>query len=101
MEGACGGTPGKQHGEVEPHGSLLFLYSSSLLELKIRGSSRGRGKAEVFLAVNVWESEACDPLKSGNWSNCPQNDKLLIVSAAHRITESQNSRGWKGPLWVI
>jgi len=19
----------------------------------------------------------------------------------HRITESQNSRGWKGPLWVI
>ena len=21
--------------------------------------------------------------------------------AVHRITESQNSRGWKGPLWVI
>ena len=21
--------------------------------------------------------------------------------ADHRITESQNSRGWKGPLWVI
>jgi len=21
--------------------------------------------------------------------------------AGHRITESQNSRGWKGPLWVI
>jgi len=21
--------------------------------------------------------------------------------AFHRITESQNSRGWKGPLWVI
>jgi len=20
---------------------------------------------------------------------------------SHRITESQNSRGWKGPLWVI
>jgi len=22
-------------------------------------------------------------------------------SRGHRITESQNSRGWKGPLWVI
>ena len=22
-------------------------------------------------------------------------------SQNHRITESQNSRGWKGPLWVI
>jgi len=24
-----------------------------------------------------------------------------VTSALHRITESQNSRGWKGPLWVI
>jgi len=24
-----------------------------------------------------------------------------IPSGHHRITESQNSRGWKGPLWVI
>jgi len=39
------------------------------------------------------------------------SDMLLVVwqqiipynpcSQNHRITESQNSRGWKGPLWVI
>jgi len=23
------------------------------------------------------------------------------IAEIHRITESQNSRGWKGPLWVI
>ena len=23
------------------------------------------------------------------------------TAESHRITESQNSRGWKGPLWVI
>jgi len=23
------------------------------------------------------------------------------IAQNHRITESQNSRGWKGPLWVI
>ena len=26
---------------------------------------------------------------------------MLPVSGDHRITESQNGRGWKGPLWVI
>jgi len=25
----------------------------------------------------------------------------VTASQNHRITESQNSRGWKGPLWVI
>jgi len=24
-----------------------------------------------------------------------------FLGQVHRITESQNSRGWKGPLWVI
>jgi len=26
---------------------------------------------------------------------------LVLQSQNHRITESQNVRGWKGPLWVI
>jgi len=26
---------------------------------------------------------------------------LHTAASAHRITESQNGRGWKGPLWVI
>jgi len=24
-----------------------------------------------------------------------------VLGQNHRITESQNNRGWKGPLWVI
>jgi len=33
-----------------------------------------------------------------------QNDKVLFsheIIFLFKITESQNSRGWKGPLWVI
>jgi len=26
---------------------------------------------------------------------------ITISQKCYRITESQNSRGWKGPLWVI
>ena len=26
---------------------------------------------------------------------------FVSLSTNHRVTESQNSRGWKGPLWVI
>jgi len=29
------------------------------------------------------------------------SEKNLHNYKNHRITESQNSRGWKGPLWVI
>ena len=28
------------------------------------------------------------------------NHEMVWVGRDHRITESQNSRGWKGPLWV-
>jgi len=27
--------------------------------------------------------------------------KLQLINGSHRITESQNVRGWKGPLWII
>ena len=27
--------------------------------------------------------------------------KAALSAAAHRITELQNGRGWKGPLWVF
>ena len=37
--------------------------------------------------------EATDALRQ------PREGKVSALS--HRITESQNSRGWKGPLWVI
>ena len=31
----------------------------------------------------------------------PGKKPCHMCSQNHRITESQNSRGWKGPLWVI
>jgi len=45
-------------------------------------------------------------LHLGGWVNLCKMFKhichtFLVESQNHRITESQNSRGWKGPLWVI
>ena len=31
----------------------------------------------------------------------PRSGEAVSLRSLHRITESQNSRGWKGPLWVI
>ena len=45
--------------------------------------------------------------KAGNSVLCNAKAVFFLPSpkkeakAYHRITESQNSRGWKGPLWVI
>jgi len=45
-----------------------------------------------------------------HFSGNQETSKIPVVTLAfivifrrqnHRITESQNSRGWKGPLWVI
>ena len=45
------------------------------------------------------------PLLQRGWPTDPYLVSTLQVPgnllAHHRITESQNSRGWKGPLWVI
>jgi len=40
----------------------------------------------------------------GGREGCGQvgvKNKVEVRCRNHRITESQNSRGWKGPLWVI
>ena len=38
---------------------------------------------------------------SGTGLNAAFVPVFIFGSEFHRITESQNSRGWKGPLWVI
>lgn len=93
LEWACSGTLGKQHGKVKPYESCCSYTSNSLLELKFWGSSRDRGKSEIFFAVNIWKSEPCDPLKNGNWCNCPQNDKLLITKM-HSPWHRNQPRGY-------
>lgn len=68
LEWACSRPLGKQRGEVEPFLRVCCSSTSnSFLELKLQGSRRGRGKTEVFLAVNMWKSEGCDPPKNRNW----------------------------------
>ena len=32
---------------------------------------------------------------------CPTATEMSPTEVNHRITESQNGKGWKGPLWVI
>jgi len=42
-------------------------------------------------------------LSAGGW--VPARERAVVMleytNDGHRITESQNGRGWKGPLWVI
>jgi len=42
-----------------------------------------------------------DPPSSSLSSLRKEQDERRVEGRFHRITESQNSRGWKGPLWVI
>jgi len=61
------------------------LHLKALVHLKIHHSSR-----EVIVSNPGKNAFSFPPkiVNLGPWKN-------------HRITESQNSRGWKGPLWVI
>jgi len=38
---------------------------------------------------------------TGKWVKARDGKSPSDQKPCHRITESQNSRGWKGPLWVI
>jgi len=63
-------------------------------------SYAGRGQFNYALACiggRRWASPAgCGERPSQAWKFAE-----LCKSQNHRITESQNGRGWKGPLWVI
>ena len=60
-------------------------------------------KLRLFVK-NGWRHAWTDPKDLMALSNpwCFPSAALPgALSITHRITESQNSRGWKGPLWVI
>jgi len=58
--------------------------------------ARKEGK-EIF---GLWK-QAVDGLKLDINSIYTNVVQTIKSGHSHRITESQNSRGWKGPLWVI
>jgi len=56
-----------------------------------------RGMAMVYLrGGEAGRSAAWPPAKPA-----PEMKQQILPGTANRITESQNGRGWKGPLWVI
>jgi len=74
------------------------------------------GCEEEYLCVEQWSCPcfgSCDVLWNVISLRCPSlvwnletnsgivREGALGKADCHRITESQNSRGWKGPLWVI
>ena len=64
-------------------------------------------KAEVlnnFFASVFTSNLSPHPSRVDGWHEGDQEGKTppaVSEDQVHRITESQNSRGWKGPLWVI
>jgi len=77
-------------GEEEGSELMEWRASSSSCQLETEPGAgkgcgrRGRGPAPA--------ARTCAALAAG----CDEGEAIH-----HRITESQNSRGWKGPLWVI
>ena len=53
-----------------------------------RSTERGEGPGPATAAPLHRDPRASTPNRA-------------LTAPGHRITESQNSRGWKGPLWVI
>jgi len=58
----------------------------------------GNSQGVKSQAGSTWGREKAGP----TWSSSDQARPLALARTKHnRITESQNGRGWKGPLWVI
>jgi len=70
----------------------FFWYSSAANSLPVSG----HGKAG---AMGIREYGSVLEIQPG--SSHARSSLGTSWSQNHRITESQNSRGWKGPLWVI
>jgi len=72
--------------------SVLFIRQCTSIGLSYKGGPQQYRSLEVHGAEMLAALEL--PLKEP-----PISQACRMVSS--RITESQNSRGWKGPLWVI
>jgi len=74
---------------AEQQGYLRSWEQKDSLQGNLRG---GFGREPPAVSHDL--THAVSLLVSGN-----KTDRCGLI--VHRITESQNSRGWKGPLWVI
>jgi len=85
------GVPGAEHDNMTGRGSGLYQQRQQYLSKVRRGGPRDSNQTQLKDQIS---GEVCSDragLRS-SWGAKSQN---------HRITESQNGKGWKGPLWVI
>ena len=85
--------------------SIAFNILSYLLI-----STESQNHRMVGVGRDLCGSSSPYSLHTGLWNLCRREDSTLshylgsrreVGGSFHRITESQNGRGWKGPLWDI
>jgi len=117
--GACPrprGMPRGQHADARgPTGSQLLAWASAGWLAALRGPAWARAEPAAAAAVTsghgAWPPGRCVCDKGcvrpwRRWMSSEKHDVKKYPSCStartptYRITESQNGRGWKGPLWV-
>jgi len=88
--------------------SLLFLLSIHTGYYQMENTGNKEMKHKSFQTILVWSRHTCPTVIMDLGSILVIMIKfsyklfqLKLLKFDHRITESQNVRGWKGPLWVI
>jgi len=80
--------------------SVLTEPKHFFFQASCKGHYKGRGT--VVLLLNITLMKVCMQAEKMTHPFSPFPKSFLLLSSYnHRITESQNGRGWKGPLWVI
>jgi len=95
-EGVCPGTL-LEAGAVSEDGlGVVHLHRGLELNPRQSGAAVSFAKLPELCLGDRWGAVGLETASGLERCCCVGPD-----TKNHRITESQNSRGWKGPLWVI